>query len=56
MVDSVVAQHSVAKVTGSVDGFMLVTGMDMLEPHNNPTYALAMCAIHLLSVARRVSA
>lgn len=48
----VVAQHAVAKVSGTVDGFTLVTGV--LAPQDHPTLALANCALHILRVARQV--
>ncbi len=51
-VDSVVAQHAVAKVTGTVDGVMLVTGV--LAPQEHPALALANCALHLLRISRQV--
>lgn len=51
-VDMVVAQHAVAKVSGTVDGFTLVTGV--LAPQDHPTLALANCALHILRVARQM--
>jgi len=51
-IDSVVAQHAVAKVTGTVDGVMLVTGV--LAPQEHPALALANCALHLLRISRQV--
>ena len=47
-VDSVVAQHAVAKVTGTVDGFMLVTGV--LAPQDHSMLVLANCALHILPI------
>lgn len=52
-VDMVVAQHAVAKVSGTVDGFMLVTGV--LAPQEHPTLVLANCALHILRIARQVT-
>ena len=52
-VDMVVAQHAVAKVSGTTDGFTLVTGV--LSPQDHPTLALANCALHILRVARQVT-
>ena len=46
------AQHAVAKVTGTVDGVMLVTGV--LAPQEHPALALANCALHLLRISRQV--
>ena len=46
------AQHAVAKVTGTVDGVMLVTGV--LAPQEHPALALANCAVHLLRISRQV--
>ena len=48
----VVAQHAVAKVSGTVDGFTLVTGV--LAPQDHPTLALANCALHIMRIARQV--
>ena len=48
----VVAQHAVAKVSGTVDGFMLATGV--LAPQEHPTLVLANCALHILRTARQV--
>ena len=51
-VDMVVAQHAVAKVSGTVDGFMLATGV--LAPQDQSTLVLANCALHILRIARQV--
>lgn len=45
------AQHPVAKVTGTVDGFLIVTG---ILTANRSTRDLANFAINLLRAARQV--